>query len=139
MTNILAIPRTQMTIESGTNEDWIDSIKFLVDTGDAILPQLDIRGITFEMEVRRSPSAHEVVLAASTVTGTLKIGIPPDYGFLLIHIPFADMRTLGAGTYVADIIGRDQFYTRVIIQIDLIIFEGVTRQPVTERIVVQAA
>lgn len=140
MSNILAIPLSNMVVETGNNEDWIDSIKYEVDTGeDGELPQLDLRGIAFEMEIRRQATDHEVMLAASTKNNTLRIGVPPDFGFLLFHIPLADMRGFVAGPYVGDIIGRDEIYTRVIASIELTIVEGVTKQPVNERIVVQAA
>jgi hypothetical protein len=33
MSNLLAMPLVQLAIETGTNEDWIDSIKFLIDEG----------------------------------------------------------------------------------------------------------
>jgi hypothetical protein len=129
-----------MTVQTGNNEDWIDSIKFLVDTGVTDPPQLDIRGITFDMEIRRALSDHEVILAASTTNDTLKIGDPPDFGFLIISVPLAEMQNLAAQDYVGDIIGRDELYTRVIVQISaLTIVEGVTKQPVNKRIVVEAA
>jgi hypothetical protein len=138
MSNLLAMPLVKLVIETGTNEDWIDSIKFVVDTGEPVLPQLDIRGIIFEMEIRRAASDHEVVLSASTIDGTLTIGIPPDFGFLLFNIPLAQMQPQTAGVYVGDIVGRDDTYTRVIAQIDLTIVEGITKQPINKRVVVQA-
>jgi hypothetical protein len=136
MSNLLAMPLVHLGIVTGTNEDWIDSIKFVVDEPE--FPQLDLRGISFGMEVRREASDHEVVLAASTENDTLRIGQPPDYGFLLINVPLVDMQGQIAGTYVADIIGRDELHTRVIIQIDLTIIAGVTKQPVNQRVVVAA-
>jgi hypothetical protein len=140
MSNLLAMPLVTMTIETGNNEDWIDSIKFLVQTTDPVLPQLDIRGITFDMEIRRAVDEPEVVLAASTTNGTLIIGQPPDFGFLIISVPIAEMQNLAAQDYVGDIVGRDGVYTRTVIQIaTLTIFEGITKQPVNKRIVVEAA
>jgi hypothetical protein len=139
MSNILAMPLVRLTIETGNNEDWIDSIKFVVDTGAEELPQLDIRNIVFDMEIRRDPLAHEVVLAASTANGTIKIGTPPDFGFLIISVPIAEMRTQLAGEYVGDIVGHDELYTRVVAQIALNIVEGITKQPINKRIVVVAA
>jgi hypothetical protein len=130
MSNLLAMPQVRLTIETGNNEDWIDSIKFMVDTGEPVLPQLDIRGIVFDMEIRRAATDHEVVLTASTENNTLLVGAPPDFGFLLFNIPLAQMRNQRAGTYVGDITGRDGMFTRTVAQIDLIIIEGVTKQPV---------
>jgi hypothetical protein len=141
-TNVLALPIVQVSIETGNNEDWVDSIKFVIDdgTGMAIdaMPQLDIRGITFEMEVRRQPGDAEVVLAASTDTGTLFIGAPPDYGFLVINISLAEMQNMVAGVYIADIIGRDAFSQRRAVNITLTVDEGITRIPVNKRIIVEA-
>lgn len=139
MSNLLAMPLVRLQVETGNNEDWVDSIKFVVDTGVEPFPQLDIRNIIFEMEVRQEATSHEVMLAASTETGSLRVGVPPDYGFLILNVPLTDMRSLVAGDYVADIVGRDDLYTRVIAQITLLIVEGVTKQPINKRIVVVAA
>jgi hypothetical protein len=128
-TNILALPLLSLTIETGNSEDWIESIKYVVDTGDLPedLPQVDLRGIEFEMEVRRTAPAHEVVLSATSSDGSIAIGEPPDFGFLIINVGFDDMKALEAGRYVADIRGKDDRYTRICIQIDLTIFDGITR------------
>lgn len=128
-TNLLAMPLVQLVVETGTNEDWLDSIKYLVDTGvaEADMPQLDLRGITFEMEVRRAPPDHEVILDATTAEGTLLIGEPPDFGYLLINIPVTDMSALQPSNYVADIVGSDAEFHRVVVQIELTIIRGITR------------
>jgi len=130
MTNILAMPLIELAVETSNTEDWIDSIVYYVNTGDTPPPQLDIRGIIFEMEVRRSNIEHEVLLSASTANDTLKIGAPPDFGYFLFNIPVAQMQHLIAGTYVADIIARDSFYTRLVISLTLTIIQGITIQPV---------
>lgn len=145
MSNILAMPQVRLQIETGNNEDWVDSIKFVVkpvEGEDPIItplvdlddesqwPQLDLRGITFEMEVRRAAADAEVILSASTANGTLAIGAPPDFGFLLIHIEVATMRSIRGGAYVADIVGRDEAHSRVIANIELTVREGVTKRPV---------
>jgi hypothetical protein len=125
-TNILALPLVHLTVDTGNNEDWLDSLKYVVsDTDDS---QLDLRGIVFAMEVRRTADDTEVVLRASTDDGKLHIGIPPDYGFLIIEVPVEEMQYKRPGSYVADIVGREgDNYTRVCITIDLTIVEGVTR------------
>jgi hypothetical protein len=130
MTNILAMPLVELTIESSNNEDWIDSIVYLVDTGDPVPPELDIRGIIFEMEIRRSATEHEVVLVASTANGTLLVGTPPEVGHLLFNIPVTHVGALSANVYVGDIVARDSYYTRQIARIALTIVEGITKQPV---------
>lgn len=126
-TNLLAMPLVQMSVFTGTNEDWIDSIKYVVDTGDEDPPQLDIRGIYFEMEVRRGTPEHEVVFSANTDDGTLAIGSDPDYGFLLINISHKVMLEQAPGMYVADIVGTDAHNIRRCVVIDLEIVHGVTR------------
>jgi hypothetical protein len=130
MSNILAMPMVGLAVTTSNNEDWIDSIVYYVDTGDDPPPQLDIRGIIFEMEIRRSAVEHEVLLTASTADGTLKIGAPPAYGYFLFNIPVTQMRNLIAGTYVGDITGRDGFYTRTVASVVLTVVEGITKQPV---------
>lgn len=142
MSNVLALPLVEITVETGNNEDWVDSIKFVIDEGlglePADMPQLDLRGISFEMEIRREAADAEVILAASTENGTLKIGVPPDFGFLIIQVPHAEMQGHTAGHYVGDIVGHDDLFRRVTIRIELTIVEGVTKQPVNKRIVIAA-
>lgn len=133
-TNILAIPLVSMSVTTGNNEDWVDSIKYVVIPADGSgsiedWPQLDLRGIDFEMEIRRRAEDHEVILNANTKDGTLAIGAPPNFGFLLIHVPYATMKMLFANQYVGDVRASADDTMRDIIQIDLEIFEGVTKSP----------
>jgi hypothetical protein len=142
ITNVLALPLVAITVVTGNNEDWLDAVKYVVDDGTGLaitaMPQLDLRNITFEMEIRRTADDSEVVLGASTATGTLKVGDPPDWGFLLLQLALPEMQNMTPGSYVGDITGRDSFNTRVTIQIDLTIVEGVTRQPVNQRVLIEA-
>lgn len=130
-TNVLALPLVSMTVATGTNEDWIDSLKFVVNDASSLdfnqLPQLDLRGITFEMEIRRAAPDHEVILAASTTDGRLIIGNPPDFGFLIINVPLDQMEVKQPGQYVGDIVASDAVNSRVCAQINLSIVEGITR------------
>lgn len=129
-TNLLALPLLALIVETGNSEDWIESIKYIVDESTdspETNPQVDLRGIDFEMEVRRTTKAHEVVLTASSSDGSIAIGEPPDYGFLIINVGFDEMKELSAGDYVADIRGKDDRYTRICIQIALTVFDGITR------------
>ena len=128
MSNLLAIPLIKVVVQTGDNEDWIDPILFLVNDGlDPPETQLDLRGIEFEMEVRRDEPVHEVVITASTENGMLMIGEVPDYGYLIIQVPLHAIKPNPAGKYVADIIGRDEANTRTVVQIDLTLVPGVTR------------
>jgi len=135
-TNVLALPLVGINVITGTNEDWIDSLKYVVTPEDLTLnpdmedwPQLDLRGIDFEMDIRRSPTDHEVIITANTKDGTLAIGAPPNYGYLLIHLPYDQMKYKFAGSYVGDIRASGDGNLRTIIQIDLDIYEGVTKTP----------
>jgi len=141
MSNVLALPLVSVGVQTGNNEDWVDSIKYVVDPADgttdsSLWEQLDLRGISFSMEIRRDAADVEVIFGASTENGTLKIGDAPDFGFLIIQVPLAEMKDHPAGTYVGDIVGTDGIYTRTTIQIALEILEGITKQPVNKRIVV---
>jgi len=128
-TNILALPLALLEVETGNNEDWIDSVKYLVGDAppDEEPPQLDLTGIEFEMEVRRAAGDHEVILSASTKAGGLSIGAPPNTGYLIISIPVTTMKPIRAGEYVADIVATDGTYTRRCIEIALTVKEGLTR------------
>jgi hypothetical protein len=130
VTNLLAMPLVQVTVITGTNEDWVDAIKYVVDDGGGIpdsYPQLDLTGIAFEMEVRRQTPDAEVVIRASSADATLSIGEPPDFGFLLINIDHADVKTIRPGDYIGDIIGKDDVTIRRCVVINLQIVQGITR------------
>ena len=127
MSNLLAIPLVSNVVETGNNEDWVDSLLFLVDSTDPTQPQLDLRGIRFEMEIRRLPDDHEVVVHAMTDDDTLMIGDPPNYGYLIISVPIEQMQPLQPGAYVGDIRGTDADNTRVVVEVALTVFQGVTR------------
>jgi hypothetical protein len=129
-TNILSMPLAAIVFENGNNEDWIDSLLFLVPDGGtdpSIYPQLDLRGIEFEMEVRNRAEDHEVLINASTTNGLLKVGDYPNYGYLLIGIDIEVMRQQMAGDYVGDVVASDPSFTRRVITFDLTLVEGVTR------------
>ena len=119
------MPLAVMSVRTGTNEDWVEAIKYVVgvETG----PQLDLRGISFSMEVRRNAPDHEVILHGSTDDGKLAVAAAPDVGFLLFFIPYSDMVDKVAGDYVADVVGTDDTFSRVVIQMNLTIVKGITR------------
>lgn len=126
-TNILALPLGSMTVETGTNEDWVDAIVYLIDSDNPAAPQLDLRGIKFEFEVRRRAPDHEVILSGSTDDGKLFTVPPPDYGYLVISVPLEEMRTKFPGDYVGDIRAVADGQYRVTMQFTLAILEGITR------------
>jgi hypothetical protein len=126
-TNVLALPLAHLMIEVSNNEDWIDSLVFMVSDSGPPLDQLDLRGISFVMHIRRRPEIHEIVLEASTLTRTLFIGSPPDVGYLIFYVPRETMQVLWPGQYVGDIVARDADFERVVLTLDLTILEGITR------------
>jgi hypothetical protein len=132
MTNILALPLTQMSILTGNNEDMVESILFQVGgTGSPTMgvppEQLDLRGIDFNMYVRRSATDHEVVMTASTDDHTLSVGAFPNVGFLLFSTPAETMLLRPPGVYVADVVATADGMTRRCLVIELTIVEGITR------------
>jgi hypothetical protein len=126
LTNILALPLAVVTIEASTNEDWIDGFVYYVD-GTSPPEQLDLRGIEFEMEIRRTAPDNEVILHATTKDGSLAFGYPPDIGYLIINISNTAMANQEPGQYVGDIVATDAVYRRRAIAISLEITLGVTR------------
>jgi hypothetical protein len=92
------------------------------------LDQLDLRGVDFDMHIRRRPPDNEVVLSASTTTnGGLSIGAPPNFGHLLFFIREPVMRNVWPGQYVGDVRASDGDFQRICLTIDLTVIEGVTR------------
>jgi hypothetical protein len=131
-TNILALPQSLASIETGNNESWVDSLVYFIggSEGDSPGPsQLDLRGIEFEMEIRRRAEDHEVVLRLSTDDETLSVGALPNYGFLLINVPYEIMKAQRAGDYVADMRAMADGFTRVIVRASITIVEGVSKSP----------
>jgi hypothetical protein len=122
-TNILALPLAHLEIETGNNEDWIDTIAYV--TPEDL--QVDIRGINFEMEIRRRPEANEVILRATTDNQWLAIGAVPNIGHLIICVPEREMRGQFAGTYVGEIRANDNRFFRRCVTIDLTIVEGIAK------------
>jgi hypothetical protein len=126
-TNVLALPLAHLVIEVANNEDWIDSLVYLVSETGPPLEQLDLRGLAFEMHIRRQPEIHEIVLDASTADGRLSTGAAPNVGHLIFFIRQETMRGLWAGKYVGDVIARDANFERVVLTIELTVLEGITR------------
>ena len=131
MSNLLAMPLVTLSVITGNNEDWISSVKYVVDDGSGVpaedLPQFDLSGINFNMEVRRQAEDHEVVIRASSVNGEIAIGEPPDFGYLLINVPYEKVKNLNAQKYVADIVGIDEISQRRVLIINIDLAQGITR------------
>lgn len=131
-TNILALPLAHLTIETGNNEDWVDVVAYITPEDEPV----DLRGIDFEMEIRRRPEANEVVLRATSENQWISIGAVPNYGHLIIYVPEKEMRSYFAGQYVGDIRAKDERFIRRIVTFDLAIVEGITKtyQPWYEQV-----
>lgn len=127
MTNVLALPLAHLIIEVSNNADWIDTLVFMVSDSGPPLEQLDLRGVDFEMHLRRRPEIHEIVLDASTKARTMFVGSPPDVGYLIFYVPRDTMQTLWAGKYVGDIVARDADFERVCLTVEMTVIEGITR------------
>jgi hypothetical protein len=129
-TNILSLPLAHLVIETGNNEDWIDVVAYVTPEEEPV----DLRGIQFEMEIRRRPEAHEVILRATTENQWISIGAGRQNGHLIIYVPERQMRGYFAGQYVGDIRARDQRFVRRCLTIDLTIVEGITKPLTVERV-----
>jgi hypothetical protein len=127
LTNVLALPLAHLIIEVSNNADWIDTLVFMVSDSGPPLEQLDLRGIDFEMHLRRQPQLAEIVMQASTKDRTIFVGSPPDYGYLIFYVPHATMKGLWAGQYVGDIVARDADFERQVFTMDFTVIEGITR------------
>jgi hypothetical protein len=131
--NILALPLTNVTFVVSNNEDWIDALLYAVAPDPGAPPtnappvQLDIRGINFQMELRRAPPDNEVILEASSSERTLYVGSPPNYGYLIWYIPVETMKYINAGEYVGDVIANDGDFERRVLGLTVTINEGITR------------
>jgi hypothetical protein len=126
--DVLALPLAHLVIEAANNEDWIDSLVYVVAGQPPPLPQLDLRGIAFEMHIRRRPQDNEVVLHGSSADGGVTVGAAPNYGHLIFYIPQENMRRMYPGRYVGDVRARnDRVEGRVCLTLDLTIIEGITR------------
>lgn len=125
MTNVLALPLAHVVFEVSNNEDWIDTLVVMVSDSGPPLDQMDLRGITFQMHLRRRPEVHEVVLAASTLDRQIFIGSPPDVGYVIFYVPEETMRTLWPGAYVGDIVAGDADFQRVFLTVEVRVIEGI--------------
>jgi hypothetical protein len=122
-TNILILPLAQITVITGNNENWLDSLQYVEFDG---LTPVDLTGISFLMEMRHLGPDVEVFVRGSTEDGKLVVG-GTNNSFLLINIPHEEMKEVPAQEYVADITANADGYTRVIAQLTVAVFQGVTR------------
>ena len=101
---MLAIPLASVVMSASTNEDWVDSLVYVVTTEEPPpYPQMDLRGITFNIQLRRRPADNEVILGGSSLTGSLTVGAAPNVGHLIWYFSRDIMRTLWPGQYLGDV------------------------------------
>ena len=122
--NVNAIPLAHLVMEAYTNEDWVDTLVYMVTEP---FVQMDLRGIIFEIMLRRRPADNEVILGGSSLTGTLTVGVAPNYGHLIFYFSRRLIGRLWPGQYVGDVIARDLRFERAILTVDLTVIHGITR------------
>jgi hypothetical protein len=120
-TNILILPRIEVTAVTGTNEDWIDGFAFYLDE-EATEP-IDLGGIDFEMEVRHLPPDHTVVLRGSSADGGLLV----NDNILMMNYREAVMSYMRPLDYVFDIVMKADTYERVLASGSVTVTQGITR------------
>lgn len=125
--NVLAIPLAHVVMETTNSADWVDSLVYVVTEDPPPYPQMDLRGIHFEIMLRRRPPDSEVILSGSSLTGELTVGAAPNYGHLIWYFSRSTMKNLWPGQYVGDVVASDQRFSRVVLTVDLTLIQGVTR------------
>jgi len=123
--NVLALPLAHVVFEVSNNEVWVDSLRYVVEEDER--PQLDLRGIAFEMQLRRRPQDNEVVLQGGTDDGMLSVGAAPNWGHLIWYVPEVKMRRIWPGQYVGDVRASNARFERVCLTLDVTVLEGITR------------
>lgn len=91
MTNILRLPLVEMEVETGTNEDWLDSVAFV--EGDDVTP-ISIAGISFASQLRHSALGATAYLDATTDNTQLLIG-GTSSNVLSYNVPTEVMEQIG--------------------------------------------
>jgi hypothetical protein len=121
-TNLLTLPLLSVIATTGTNEDWIDGVAFVLP--DTNLTPISIAGIDWTMEMRHVAPDATVVLRASLSDSGIIAAVP---NFLRMNIPARKMVNIVPQDYVFDILGGDAFNTRRIIVGTLTVVQGITR------------
>lgn len=120
-TNILYMPQVIMDMTVSTNADWLDGLEYQ-DLQTPAQP-IDLAGIAFEMEMRANPPDATVVLRCGTDNGYIVV-YANTWQFL---VPAAVMLLLPPATYVYDMLGRADGYTRKLASGSVTAVQGVTR------------
>jgi hypothetical protein len=120
-TNILYMPPVTMDMTVGTNEDWIDGLEYQ----DLATPPnpIDLTGITFEMELRSVAQAATVVLLAATDNDFIRVA----GNTWQLLVPAPTMLLIPPASYVFDMLGFGDGYTRRLASGTVTVVLGVTR------------
>jgi hypothetical protein len=124
-TQLLAIPRVEMTVEVFTNEDWLDALAYY----DLANNPISLAGIHFALEMR-----HAVEDATALISITNNPDDDPTGGVIIItdnkfaiSVPLSKMMRVPRGDYVFDAVGSADGLQRVIMTGTIAVIEGVTR------------
>ena len=118
--DVWQLPLIDLQFEVGTNEDWVDSIELLDE--DGVTP-LDLTGISFRMQVRKTAPDHTVLIDASTTAGTMLVG----NGVIGLYVLEDTMRGVPPGDYVLDIVGEKAGRAARLATGTVKVLQGVTR------------
>lgn len=111
MSAILDLPQLPFPIAIIAGSDWLFDVQFVIGPDEASAP-IDLTGISFDMQVRRSLDAtdEDVWLSLSTADGgVVNTGVA---GVLKFHAPPRLTSQMPSGVYFADIVARADGYTR---------------------------
>jgi hypothetical protein len=120
-TNILYMPPVEMDMTVSTNADWLDGLEYQ-DLQTPAQP-IDLSGIALELELRANPPDATVALRCGTDNGY--IAVYANTWQLLV--PAEVMLLLPPATYVYDMLGRADGFTRNLASGSVTVVQGVTR------------
>jgi hypothetical protein len=115
------MPPVDMSMTVGNNEDWIDGLEYQ-DLQSPPQP-IDLTGIEFEMELRSAAQAATVVLLAATDNNLIRVA----GNTWQLLVPAPTMLLIPPATYVFDMLGFGDGYTRMLASGTVTVVLGVTR------------
>jgi hypothetical protein len=120
-TNILYMPQVAMDMTVATNADWLDGLEY----HDLQVPPqpIDLVGIAFELEMRANPPDATVVLKCGTDNGLIVIYA----NTWQLLVPATVMSLVPPATYVYDMLGTADGYTRILSSGIVTVVQGITR------------
>jgi len=120
-TQILYMPQVAMDMTVSTNADWLDGLEYH-DLQTPAQP-IDLAGIAFELEMRANPPDATVVLRCGTDNGLIVVYA----NTWQLLVPATTMILLPPATYVYDMLGMADGYTRILSSGTVVVVQGVTR------------